>query len=234
MTELIGVNVTQILETIVTTELDVVYVDFTLKYYVPIFDPLGPFMIYPEHCYPERARRSQLHQYRAPLIGYIPTGSQVEADLVSQLDSLFRLQRTVVQGSSTLTVLGALSSVVDLSGVVIEDELLRFSGNADEFGINATDTSVIDKGLFGSRSSTIGLLSEIGDFRLQEFESKEALEEYLGDAGLGREEGKDAVCFAFQITENDNKYELELFFNDKKPGWSNAIPDQTTPSYASS
>ena len=42
------------------------------------------------------------------------------------------------------------------------------------------------------------------------------------------------MCFAFQLTENDNKFELELFFNDKRPDWSNAIPDQDTPSYAPS
>ena len=45
--EVIGIDITSILETIVTTELDTIWVDIELKYYVPMFDPLGPYMIYP-------------------------------------------------------------------------------------------------------------------------------------------------------------------------------------------
>ena len=81
--EVIGINVTEILETIVTTELNTIWIDVDLKYYVPMFDPLGPYMIYPQQCYPARERNSQQYQYRAPIIGYISTGSEIEKDIVS-------------------------------------------------------------------------------------------------------------------------------------------------------
>jgi hypothetical protein len=52
ISEFIGVDVGKVLDTILLTESEIVNVDVDLKYYVPAFDPLGPYMLYPEHCYP--------------------------------------------------------------------------------------------------------------------------------------------------------------------------------------
>ena len=52
ISEFIGVDVERVLNTILITEQEIVNVDVELKYYVPAFDPLGPYMLYPEHCYP--------------------------------------------------------------------------------------------------------------------------------------------------------------------------------------
>lgn len=72
----------------------------------------------------------------------------------------------MVKGSNTLSLLGAMSSIVDLTGQVIDDMKLEFTGNAEEFGKNATDISALDLNIFGSRSSALGLNDEIGDFTI--------------------------------------------------------------------
>jgi len=61
-------------------------------------------------------------------------------------------------------------------------------------------------------------LSEWGDFTFKEFASKEEIDAYVGQASYGSDE-VPALCFAFQILEDDSKkkYELEVFFNDKWP-----------------
>ena len=82
------------------------------------------------------------------------------------MESLFKLQQTVVKGSNTLSLLGAMSSIIDLSGNFVDDMELKFTGNSEEFGKNATDISVLDLSIFGSSSSALGLNEEIGDFKI--------------------------------------------------------------------
>ena len=86
-------------------------------------------MLYPAHCYPTNKMDRASVQYRAPLIGYIKTGSDIEDDIISQLNSLFKLQRTVIAGESTFSLMTILKQFVDFGSFVREDEILRFRGN---------------------------------------------------------------------------------------------------------
>lgn len=56
-----------------------------------------------------------------------------------------------------------------------------------------------------------------GKFKWMEFESKEEMFGYVsGTEDYGWNDPQEALCFAFQVHENDDqsKYELELFFRD--------------------
>ena len=83
--------------------------------------------------------------------------------------------------------MGMLGNLVDPTDFIREEEILRFRGTTETFGRNATDLEALGRQFFGSRSSTRELAKSIGVFELREFESKENLEEYLTQPGLGRE-----------------------------------------------
>lgn len=72
----------------------------------------------------------------------------------------------------------------------------------------------------------MGSVEMFGNFTFKEFSSKESLELYLSADDYGTP-SKPGMCFGFQITENDkrNKYELEVFANDKWPNMRRLIPD---------
>lgn len=71
-------------------------------------------------------------------------------------------------------------------------------------------------------------VEQFGNFTFVEFDSKENLEAYLS-ADDYPSPNKPGMCFGFQITENDkkNKYELEVFANDKWPQERRLQPDAT-------
>ena len=81
--------------------------------------------------------------------------------------------------------------------------------------------------MFGTESFSSSAAKNVGKFRLQEFESVEELEKYIGSDKIGTSEEWEGICYGFKIHENEakNKYELELFYNDLWPGWLNAIPN---------
>ena len=51
-------------------------------------------------------------------------------------------------------------------------------------------------------------------FRLQEFESQQALFDYVQQDGYGWDEDKPGLCYAFTWQQDDakKKYEMEVFF----------------------
>ena len=57
------------------------------KTYMPLVDPAGPFFFFPPHCHPKDGDR-----WHSPLIGYFKHGNQIEVDIISSLESLFRGQ----------------------------------------------------------------------------------------------------------------------------------------------
>lgn len=69
-------------------------------------------------------------------------------------------------------------------------------------------------------------IDELGNFEYREFESKDALFAYVKQEGYGWDPELPSICFAFQVTENEdkNKYELEMFFRDQWPVMYNTIP----------
>ena len=72
------------------------------------------------------------------------------------------------------------------------------------------------------------MTSRLGNFTFKAFESKDTLDAYIASEKVGFDPEFEPICFAFAIHENDakNKYELELFFNDLRPEWMKAIPNQ--------
>ena len=80
------------------------------------------------------------------------------------------------------------------------------------------DEMVVMAGGISKPDTGMKELSEWGDFTFKEFASKEEIDAYVGQASYGSDE-VPALCFAFQILEDDSKkkYELEVFFNDKWP-----------------
>ena len=79
------------------------------------------------------------------------------------------------------------------------------------------------------------MTSKLGNFTFKSFDSKNNLEEYIASDKVGFDEDFEPICFAFAIHENDNrnKYELELFYNDLRPDWMQAIPNQKQPVWSS-
>ena len=69
------------------------------------------------------------------------------------------------------------------------------------------------------------VLENLGDFVYHEFETQEDMFNYVQQDGYGWDEDKPAICFAFQVHENEdkNKYEIELFFRDQWPKMYNTI-----------
>ena len=78
-------------------------------------------------------------------------------------------------------------------------------------------------------------LEKVGNFTFKQFESKDELDAYIASDKIGRDPDFEAVCFGFSINENEdqNKYDLDLYFNDMWPGWLNAIPSQKRPIWTS-
>ena len=57
------------------------------------------------------------------------------------------------------------------------------------------------------------------------FDTQEEMDVYLEHEDYGQKEDKPGICFGFSIIEHaENKYELELQFNDEYPKWNRAMP----------
>ena len=69
--------------------------------------------------------------------------------------------------------------------------------------------------LLGDSNNFFERTKAIGNFTFKEFATKEELDDYIGHEKIGYDPDYEAVCFGFTIHENEdqNKYELELFFN---------------------
>ena len=102
---------------------------------------------------------------------------------------------------------------------------------AGQYGFNATDIDETRIREFGSFDAKTEL--KAGNFELVGFPSQQALDEYISDINFGRNESHPAVCYGFQIHEDENqqKYELELFFNDLWIDELNSIPMQRKPAF---
>lgn len=69
-----------------------------------MLDFFGPYAFFPSHCYP--GGKDGRLRFNSPVIAYIKTGASVEADIVDQLTSLFRFQKTLAAGLQTVNLLG--------------------------------------------------------------------------------------------------------------------------------
>ena len=72
----------------------------------------------------------------------------------------------------------------------------------------------------GAPEPTAELSAELlGRFTYKEFESQDELFDYVRAPGYGWDEDKPAVCFAYEVHENEakNKYELELYYRTAWP-----------------
>ena len=69
-------------------------------------------------------------------------------------------------------------------------------------------------------------MDRIGMFEFKAFKNQKEIDEYVAQPGYGWDEDKPGLCFAFGVTENENKnkYELEMFFNDQWPEYLAGIP----------
>lgn len=106
-----------------TTYLAAVEVPGVGRIYEPLIDPLGPYYFFPPHCY-ERKNR-----YNSPVIAYIPSGNQIEQDMVEQLEILFDKQRYLHDYVPKFTK--ALEDPQSTESIAIFLELLE-GGTSDE------------------------------------------------------------------------------------------------------
>lgn len=68
-------------------------------------------------------------------------------------------------------------------------------------------------------------------FYFKEFETKEELDVYIGDAAFGLEE-HPGICFGFHVTERSaTDIEVELYFNALGPNFLQSMPNQKEPAY---
>ena len=136
-----------------------------------------------------------------------------------------------------MNVLGFASELLNPEQVLsfIRDD--EIEAIADQFSarvgkdLNVNATNFVDdysKNFFGSDASFLSSATRnVGNFKFKEFESVDALQDYIASDKIGTSEEWEGICYGFKIHENEakNKYELELFYNDLWPGWLNAIPN---------
>jgi hypothetical protein len=55
---------------------------FEINTYLPLVDPMGPYLFYPSQCYSTQFDVDHGKKYRSPLIAYIKQGNQIEEDII--------------------------------------------------------------------------------------------------------------------------------------------------------
>lgn len=66
---------------------------------------------------------------------------------------------------------------------------------------------------------------KFGAFEFREFESKQAIDEYVSQADYGWNPAKPGLCLGFQVHENSaSDYELEIFTRSDRPASYMATP----------
>ena len=209
--------------------------------YLPLVDPLGPYLFYPSHCYPDGVGGTgfeDITKYNSPIIAVIRTGSSIEQHVIDQLESLFKFQREIVTGATVLGNLGFLEQLFNpeqIFSFIREEEIDAVAGQiSDRLNLNSdvNTTGFIDEyaDSFFEQEASIFTSEEainIGRFRIQEFNSIEELDAYIASDKVGTTPEMEGICYGFKINENEdgNKFELEMFFNDLWPGWLEAIPN---------
>ena len=73
-------------------------IDVPVRTYVPLLDPLGPYLFYPPHCYQSKRKIERHLRFNSPIIAYIKNGNTIEQDLIDQLNEVFALQKDIVAG----------------------------------------------------------------------------------------------------------------------------------------
>ena len=86
-------------------DFEAIDIEVPIRTYIPVFDPLGPYLFYPQHCYQSKYRIEKEFAYNNPVIAYIKTGNTLEEDLIEQLKALFKLQNEIATSSSTIATL---------------------------------------------------------------------------------------------------------------------------------
>ena len=143
--------------------------DDIINLYMPFIDPTGPYLFYPPHCNPQKE-----DQKRSPIIAYIKNDNQIERDLIATLESLFSFQRRV------FTILSFFES---------QNSFFEFYlyGQGISFNMATEKTQIgVGQGFFGNFYK----FKNIGNFQFMEFESKEAIDEYIEQVDYGVSEDK--------------------------------------------
>ena len=86
-------------------DFEAIDIEVPIRTYVPIFDPLGPYLFYPQHCYQSKRRMDRYGAYNNPVIAYIKTGNAIEEDLINQLKALFKVQNEIATSTSSIATL---------------------------------------------------------------------------------------------------------------------------------
>ena len=91
----------------------------------------------------------------------------------------------------------------------------------DRFGLNGTAAEDYINEFFLNNAAINKNANNFGNFKIKEFSSKDELDAYISSEQVEYDEDYEQVCFGFSVHENEQKndYELELFFNDLRPGW---------------
>lgn len=130
-----------------------------------------------------------------------------------------------------------MASLIDpkkiATSFIREDEFKELGDQLEKrTGVNVTELEEEygDEFLSSGADALTESSKNVGNFQFKAFDSNAELDAYISSPDVG-DEDHEGICFAFAIHENDaqNKYELELFYNDLWPGWLNAIPNQKRP-----
>ena len=105
-------------------------IDISVIGYLPMLDFFGPYSFFPSHCYP--GSQDGRLRYNSPVIAYVKTGSSVETDIIDQMTSLFRFQKTLTAGLSTMNLMGLSAGLFDsnmAATTFIREEELKVVGD---------------------------------------------------------------------------------------------------------
>ena len=186
LADVTGVNITAIVESALDQIPDPTSflnqfqnVNVKLTGYLPLLDFLGPYAFFPSHCYPSGVGSGKLRtvtRYNSPVIAYVKTGASVEQDIIEQLESLFRFQKSITAGAATINILGFAKNVFDsnsISSFIRDEEFAKVSKQlSDRFGFNATAFSSEDlKGLVPDQGVLAQASRSVGNFTFKEFAS---------------------------------------------------------------
>jgi len=84
-----------------------------------------------------------------------------------------------------------------------------------KFGLNATNVESDLQKKYMNSGALLNAQKNVGNFTFKMFDSKEDLDKYLANEKMGNDPEFESICFGFSVhEESENKFELELIFND--------------------
>ena len=200
-------------------------VDERVRSYDPATDQFAPSNFIPQECF-----TNVTYKYGSPIIANIKKDNQLTKDLVGQLKGIKENLRGIKTFMQEMEAFFELANSAFGGNKEKEEEEEEkkggmLGGGEDNGGFKIPKNLNTMAGGPAPNPHPIDP-EKLGDFKFREFDSEEDMFAYVEQRGYGWDDDKPAICFAFQVHENDakNRYDLELYFHDQWPSWYQTFP----------